>query len=338
MKHWLFAGKRCFHSISFPFMIFMMILVLPLTAGLGQVSEQLPAGVVDLDGSVLSQRIVAELAKNGFVRYEAETVLTEAVGTGEADCGIILPEGLSSMMEQGTLGKNIRVICSAQSMAKDMYLGHVSAALFAELAPYITAKELEPFGIPVEAVLEEYHAMLADGYAFSFELLTEAGLPAPENVHAESLMLGVTAVLLYIAISMTVAELVHKDMKSVALRIGRKQALCRVLIPGITLRLCFLWLATATGLFFAEPVTDGFRETTLILPALIYCLLTSGLSLVLALLCSDSRVLYLLLFVVLIAAVVICPIYIDIAVVSPILEKLRNLIPVYWLWKIRLLF
>jgi len=58
----------------------------------------------------------------------------------------------------------------------------------------------------------------------------------------------------------------------------------------------------------------------------------------LALLCSDSRVLYLLLFVVLIAAVVICPIYIDIAVVSPVLGKIRNMIPVYWLWKISLIF
>jgi len=338
MKHWLFAGKRCFHSISFPLMILMMILVLPLTAGLGQVSEQLPAGVVDLDGSVLSKRIVAELAKNGFVCYEGEAVLTEAVGTGEADCGIILPEGLSSMMEQGILGKNIRVICSAQSMAKDMYLGQVSATLFAELAPYITAKELEPFDIPTEAVLEEYHAMLADGYAFSFELLTETGLPAPENVHAESLMLGVTAVLLYIAISMTVAELVHKDVKSVALRIGRKQAVCRVLIPGVTLRLCLLWLATAAGLLLSEPVTDGFQETTLILPALAYSLLITGFSLILALCCPDSRVLYLLLFVVLIASVVICPIYIDIAVVSPVIEKIRNLIPVYWLWKICLIF
>ena len=338
MKHWLFAGKRCFHSISFPLMILMMILVLPLTAGLGQVSEQLPAGVVDLDGSVLSERIVAELAKNGFVRYEAEAALTEAVGTGEADCGIILPEGLSSMMEQGILGKNIRVICSAQSMAKDMYLGHVSATLFAELAPYITAKELEAFEIPSDEVLEEYHEMLAGGYTFSFELLTEAGLPAPENVHAESLMLGVTAVLLYIAISMTVAELVHKDVKSVALRIGQKQALCSVLLPGITVRLGLLCLATVAGLLFSEPVTEGFQETTLLVPALLYSLLIAGLSVGLALLCSDSRVLYLLLFVVLIAAVVICPIYIDIAVVSPVLGKIRNLIPVYWLWKISLIF
>ena len=338
MKHWLFAGKRCFHSISFPIMMVMLILVLPLAAGLGRVSEQLPAGVVDMDGSALSQRIVAELTKNGFVCFDEVAVLTEAVGNGEADCGVILPEGLTSMMEQGAIGKEIQVICSAQSMAKDMYLGHVSAALFAELAPYITAKELEAYEIPVAAVLEEYHTMLADGYAFSFELLTEDGLPAPENVHAESLMLGVTAVLLYIAISMTVAELVHKDMKSVALRIGKKQALCMVLVPGLILRLCFLWIATATGLLISEPITDGFSESSLLIPALLYSLLICILSLLLALLCPDSRVLYLLLFVVLIAAVVICPIYIDIAVISPVLEKLRNLIPIYWLWKICLIF
>ena len=338
MKHWLFAGKRCFHSISFLLMIIMMILVLPLTAGLGRVSEQLPAGVVDMDGSALSQRIAAELVKNGFVRYETEQVLTEAVGNGEADCGVVLPQGLASMMEQGAVGKNIWVICSAQSMAKDMYLGHVSAALFAELAPYITAKELEQFGIPAKEVVEEYHAMLSEGYAFSFEILTEDGIPVPENVHARSLMLGVTAVLLFIAISMTVAELVHKDMKSVALRVGKKQAFCRVLLPGLILRLVLLWIATVAGLLIAEPITDGFNETSLIVPALLYGLLICVLSLVLAMLCSDSRVLYLLLFVVLIAAVVLCPIYIDIAVISPVLEKLRNLIPIYWLWKICLIF
>jgi len=338
MKHWLFAGKRCLHSISFLIMIGLIILMLPLTAGLGRMSEQCPAGVVDLDGSTLSQRIVAELSKNGFVCYADEHTLTDAVGSGEADCGIVLPEGLSSMLEQGVLGKSIRVICSAQSMAKDMYLGHVSATLFAEIAPFITAQELEAFEIPKEAVLKEYHAMLAEGYAFSFDILTEAGLPAPENVHAESLMLGVTAVLLYIVISMTVTELVHKDVKRVAGRIGRKQALNRVLIPGLTLRLCLLWLATLAGLLLSEPVTEGFQEMTLMVPVLVYSLLISGLSLGFAILCPDDRVLYLLLFAVLIAAVVLCPIYIDVAVVSPVLEKIRNLIPVYWLWKIRLIF
>jgi len=338
MKHWLFAGKRCLHSISFLIMIGIIIVVLPFAAGLGKVSGQLPAGVVDMDKSVLSQRIVTELSENGFVYYTDEEALTDAIGDGKADCGVVLPKGLSSLMEQGALGNNIRVICSAQSMAKDMYLGHVSAALFAELAPYITAKELEPLDIPMETVLKEYHTMLAEGYAFSFEILTEAGLPVPENVHAESLMLGVTAILLYIAISMTVADVVHKDGSSVKGRIGKKQVICRVVLPGITLRLCLLWIATAAGLLLSEPVTDGFEELTLLVPALVYSLLIVGFSLIVALLCPDSRALYLLLFVVLIAAVVICPIYIDIAIVSPVLAKLRNLIPVYWLWKISLIF
>lgn len=338
MKYWLFAGKRCLHSISFPVMLLMIIMVLPLTAGLGKVSGQLPAGVVDLDGSALSKRVVTELSKNGFICYEEESVLTEAVGTGEADCGIVLPKGLSSQMALGALGEKIRVICSAQSTARDMYLGHVSAVLFAELAPYITAKELASYGIPAEAVLEEYHTMLADGYAFTFEVQTKEGIPAPENIQAESLMLGVTAVLLFIAVSMTVAELVHKDVSCVVLRIGRRLALCRILIPGIVLRLSALWIAAVVGLALSEPVTDGVREMSLAMPALLYSLLIGVLSLMLALLCKDSRVLYLLLFAVLVAAVVICPIYIDIAVVSPILGKIRNLIPVYWLWKICLIF
>ncbi len=338
MKHWLFAGKRCLHSISFLVMIGMIIVLLPFTAELGKVSGPLPAGVADMDESELSQRIVEELSKNGFVYYAGEQALTEAVRDGKADCGVVLPQGLSARIEQWEPGKEIRVICSAQTMAKEMYLGHVSAAVFTELAPYITAKELEAFDIPAEEVLEEYHAMLAEGYAFSFELRTQEGLPAPGNVHAESLMLGVTAVLLYIAISMSVAELVYKDMKSVAHRIGKKLALSRVLVPGLILRLVLFWLATVAGLLISEPITDGFNELSLLIPALLYGLLIAALSLAVALFCPNSRVLYLLLFVVVVAAVVLCPIYIDIAVVSPMLEKLRNLIPVYWLWKICLIF
>ena len=338
MKHWFFAGKRCLSSISFPVMLFMIAALLPFAARLGRVSGQLPAGVVDLDKSGLSERVSNALQENGFVIYETEEALEYAVGNSQADCGIVLPEGFSRMTEQAETERSIRVICSLQSTAKDMYLGHVTAAIFAEVAPYITAKELAPFGIPAEEVLKEYHTMLSDGYVFSFDILTEEGLPVPENVHAESLMTGVTAVLLYIACSVAATGLVHKEMQSVALRIGKRRAVSHVLIPGITIRLLLLGLAVTAGLLLAEPVTDGFCEKSLLVPALLYSIVITVFALGLSLLCRDSRVLYLLLFAVLTASVVLCPIYIDVTVLSPALEKIRNLVPVYWLWKICLIF
>ena len=140
--------------------------------------------------------------------------------------------------------------------------------------------------------------MLADGYAFSFEVLTKDGIPAPENVRAKSLMIGVTAVLLYIAVSMTTVELVHKDVRRIALRIGKKDAVQHVLLPGIMVRMVLLCIAAVAGLLLAEPITEGFAETGLVAPVLVYSALITVMSLWMTVVWKDSRALYLLLFVV----------------------------------------
>ncbi len=338
MRQLLFAIKRCFHSVSLLLMMLLLVAILPLAAQLGKVPEQLPAGVLDLDQTPLSQRITNELLGNNFVLYTEEAELLEAVECAEVDCGVVLPEGLATKIADGTVEKQVKVIRSPQSMTAELYLGHVSAGLFSELAPYITANALQQYEIPEEEVLAVYHAMLAEGYAFSFEVLAEDGLPVPENARARSLMIGVTAVLLYIAISTTTVDLIHREARSLLPGIGLKKSICHIFLPGIVVRLALLCLAAAAGLLLSERVTTGFSETELILPACIYCLLIGGVSVVAAGLCRDTRVLYLLLFVVMIAAVVICPIYIDISVVGPVFVRIRNFVPIYWLWKICLIF
>lgn len=338
MRSALLAVKRCMADVPFLIGLILIIGMLPLVATLGQVPEQLPAGILNRDTGAMSKRITKQLLEAGFEQYTEEDLLIRAVEEGELDCGIIFPEGLEEKAIAGELEQDIRVICSPQSLAEELYLGRVSASLFEEIAPYITAAELEPLGIPEEAVLEVYWNMIEEGYSFSFEILTESGLPVPENKKAKDLMTGTLAVLLYILVTMTVITAVHKDMKNLLPKLGRGKSILHVLVPDLAIRLPLILAAMVIGLVLAEPVSVGTSELTLILPACLYSVVLMLTAVASALICPDTRVLYLLVFVVLIASVVICPIYIDITVLDPALALVREFTPVYWLWKISLLF
>lgn len=338
MKAWSFALKRCFSDTAFVFVLFMILFLLPLAAILGKVPEQLPAGVLDHDRSELSERVVEQLVQENFVVFEEEESLYRAVEAGELDCGVILPRGLQEIIRTGSVCGDVKVIRSAQSLTEELYMGQVSACLFAEIAPYITAEQLRKFDIPQEEVLDKYHDRLGQGYLFSFEILSQDALPIPENIKAKSLMTGVAAVMSYIVASLAVITVVHKDMRSMLPKLGKKACAKYVMAPSLVIRTLMICTAMVIGIIAAEPLTSGNTETQMILPVCLYTVVIVLVLLSVSLICPDTRILYLLLFVVLTASVVICPIYIDITVLSPVFAQVREFVPVYWLWKICLLF
>ena len=337
MKSLLLAVKRCITDVSFCIGLILMMGILPLVAVLGKVPEQLPAGILNLDTSDMSGRITERLLESGFELFTEEETLIQAVEDGKLDCGFIFSEGLGQKAVKESLEQDVKVICSPQSLAEELYLGQVSACLFEEIAPYITAREVQAFGISEKEVLDAYWKRIERGFAFSFEILTENGLPVMENQKDKDLMTGTLAVLLFILVTMTAITTVHKDMRKLFPKLGKLKSVIHVMLPDLTIRLPIICGATVIGLILAEPITPGTTETALIFPACIYCILTALTAIIVALICPDTRVLYLLVFVVLIASVVICPIYIDITVLNPALALAREFTPVYWLWKIGVL-
>ncbi len=338
MKAWTFAVKRCLSDVAFILALLLILILLPFTASLGKIPAQLPAGVVDRDGSTLSKRVVEQLLQDSFVAFEEEEDLYRAVASGELDCGVILPFGLQGKIEAKSLREDIKVIRSAQSLTEELYMGQVSACLFAEVAPYITAEELQQLDISREEVLVKYHDRMRQGYVFSFEILSQDTLPIPENIKAKSLMTGVVAVMIYIVASLAVITVVHKDTKSLIAKLGKKACVRHVMFPALVIRTLMICGAAIVGIVAAEPLTSGNREIQMILPVCLYTVLIVLVLLFVSLICPDTRILYLLIFVVLTASVVICPIYIDITVLSPAFALVREFVPVYWLWKICLIF
>jgi len=338
MKAWELAIKRCVSDVAFMSALLLILILLPLTANLGKVTAQLPAGVVDEDRSIVSKRVMEQLLQDNFVPFEDEEDLYQAVKAGDLDCGVVLPAGLQEKIEAKSLNGEIKVIRSAQSLTEELYMGQVSACLFAQIAPYITAEELHALDISREEVLIKYHNRMKQGYVFSFEILSQDALPIPENTKAKSLMTGVVAVMIYIVTSLAVITVVHKDARSLLPKLGKKDCVRYVVLPSLVIRTLMICGAITIGIMAAEPLTSGNSEMQMILPACFYAVLLVMVLLLLSLICPDTRVLYLLIFVVLTASVVICPIYIDITVLSPVFSFVREFVPVYWLWKICLIF
>ena len=77
-------------------------------------------------------------------------------------------------------------------------------------------------------------------------------------------------------------------------------------------------------------VLAGFPE--LLLPTVIYCTVIWGVGLMVYTILWSMKRCYLLLPVLVIASTAVCPVYADLSLLLPWLEKVRMVVPVYWLW------
>lgn len=325
MKMLSFTLKRTLLRPAFLILLVVCAAAIALSASKTAVGSVPPAGVVDLADSVQSRRMVAYLEEQGFVCGTDSGVMYEQVRQGELDCAAILPADFSRRLEQGQLEGCIRFISAPASYSPDLYKNHVAAAVFREYAPYLTAQMFEGTAVTQEKVLAQYEGMFADGYAFSFEVLTADGGAVPEDARTRSLTTGAAALLLFALILTAGADLMNASFRDTLGRLGWRNTLAAVVLPGVLLRaLCDL-LAGAVGLLLA-----GMPE---LLPALIgYTLLLTAVGLLLAAVLPDVRYLYILLPLLLIFSLALCPVFTDAALVMPALARVRLFLPTYWLW------
>lgn len=320
-----FTLKRILLRPTFLILLVVCAAAIALSATKTAVGSVPPAGVVDLADSVQSRRMVAYLEEQGFICGTDAEAMREQVRQGELDCAVILPADFSQRLEQGKLEECIRFISAPASYSPDLYKNHVAAAVFREYAPYLTAQMFEGTPVTQEEVLAQYEGMFADGYAFSFEMLTADGGAVPEDTRARSLTMGAAALLLFALILTAGADLMSASFRDALGRLGWSKTLAAVVLPGVLLRALCALLAGAVGLLLA-----GMPE---LLPALIgYTLLLTAVSLLLAAVLPDVKYLYILLPLLLIFSLALCPVFTDVTLVVPALARVRLCLPPYWLW------
>ncbi len=319
MKILLFAGKRVLGSRAFVIMLAVYAAAIFAASLPGAAGSAPPAGVYCADDSAAAGRIVSYLTENGFILCDNEDSLRTQVEQGELDCGIILPDGLFRMIEAGDTGGCVTVVAGPLSLVPQLYQSHAAAALYKECAPYIAARQLEE--LPGEELLEEYERRFESGYVFSFELLTVDGA-ALREINEPTLMMAAAALLLFALLIGTGADTVGRDL---LLRIGVSRALWTVLLPGVLARGFLAAAAGSIGLLLAG-------EPELIAPLAAYTTVLCALVILLAAVMPEQHDRHILLAVLLIASLALCPVFGDITVFSPLLQKVRWLLPPWWFY------
>ena len=317
-------GKRALRRL----LIFLLLLAAPLVAVQVSTAETSPpAGFCLTEETESAERIREYLLKNGFVAVDDPAMLLEQVRRGDLDCGAIFPEDLTRRITQGDLKQSVEFYTSPSSFSPDLYKSHVAAILFREYVPYICASAFEETSVTRDEVLAEYETMFAQGYVFSFDVVTAGHVPEGQAFRNQSMALGATAILLLAVLFALAAETADRAVIQLLPRLGLWKSITRVLLPETAVNLAFAAIFAGGGLALV-----GLTEYWL--PTAVYCMAVWGCGVVLYGVLWSAKRIYVLLPVLVIAAAALCPIYTDLSLLLPWLNRVRMVLPPYWLWRI----
>lgn len=307
-------------------LIFALLLVAPVLAVQVSTAESPPsAGFYLVEESPAAERVREHLLKNGFVPIDDPEALLEQVRQGALDCGAAFPEDISARISQGQLKGSVDFYRSPTSFSPDLYKSHIAAILFREYVPYICASAFAQTTVTQEEVLAEYEAMFDYGYVFSFDVVTSGGDREGQAVKNKTMAIGASAILTFAALFAMAAETADRAVMQLLPRLGLWKSITRVLLPETTAQLALAAIFAGGGLALA-----GLPE--LWLPAAVYCVAVWSCGIVLYSILWSAKRIYVLLPVLVIASAALCPIYTDLSILLPWLNRVRLALPAYWLW------
>jgi len=326
-----FALKRTCTSKAFMLFLLLMAAAVFAASFYGSFAGLPPAGIYNAGSGELSQKVVGLLSERGFVEYGSEEQMYLALQQGKIDCAAGMPADFDKRFQTGDLHEIISFVSSTSSFAPMIYKSHISSVLFSEYAPYITAESLAEYNIPQAEVLQKYEAMLADGYAFSFELLLADGM-SPSDSKAHNLMTGAAAILLFIAVCIFSVPLIQEAFSALSLRIGKRRSLLHIILPNLCVRAFFSAFAAVLGFGLAGAFHADVFCFSLIPAVFVYCLLLMAAILIFAVIMPQAGTLNIFLTLLTLLSLAVCPLFVDISLLSPLLITLRYALPCYWLW------
>ena len=307
-------------------LIFALLLVAPVLAVQVSIGESPPpAGFYLVDESPTAERVREHLLKNGFVSIDDPETLLEQVRHGVLDCGAVFPGDFSARLSQGQLKGSVDFYRSPTSFSPDLYKSHIAAILFREYVPYICASAFAQTPVTQEEVLAEYEAMFDYGYVFSFDVVASGGDREGQTVKNKAMAIGASAILVFAVLFALAAETADRAVLQMLPRLGLWKSVTRVLLPETAVQLALATIFAGGGLTLA-----GLPECWL--PVAVYCVAVWGCGIVLYSILWSAKRIYVLLPVLVIASAALCPIYTDLSILLPWLNRVRLVLPAYWLW------
>lgn len=288
---------------------------MPLAGALGTAPPPEGAAFYIVPGSLPAADAAAlrrHLLALHFAGAADEAALREGLRDGRWGCGLLLQGGEATLLH------------TENAANVPLWQGAAMAALFSVHAPYLTARALEPAGIPADAARARYDALFDREAPFTVEISRVDGLaPADSLPRDRMLMAGAAACLLGAVFA--AAMPVCADAVLLRRRISDDSARRRCLAAQLGLRVLLLALATILGAALAGWPGLAPRLTVYLLLCTLLALLALRLTRSPGAVSVGAALLCLLI-------PVLCPVYVDLGLAVPRLAPVQKLFLPYWLF------
>ncbi|MCQ2406183.1 MAG: hypothetical protein MJ067_03085 [Oscillospiraceae bacterium] len=313
--------KRRLLSPAFIVLLLVCLTAIPFISSLGGDTGFPPAGFF-AEGDDGVSLILSERFENlGYTPYEDYDELCEDVLSGRLDCGVFIPENISSLFERGKAPYG-EIFASSSASRLSLRRAETLAVFFSEKAAYTCYASLEG-AFELSEVREVYEERLRGEKAFSFDIETSSGgAPADTDRPYRLALLGGCSFLLLFSF-FGLCSPAAADIKTMARRLSGRKLVSELVLPELlSVILLSLLVSSLSALLCGLPeliLPFGLYSLALIIPAMALFLIRPSLAAVYCILCFF-------------AAPAVCPVFTDIALSLPVVAKLRLFLASCWLW------
>ena len=321
-----------------PLFLFMLAFLCFCVLFFGSIEKQVTipkTGVTLIDTDPEAQSLYERLCADGFIPYENESVMCEAIRTGEIAMGVSVNEGLTGRMKAGDMEGATKLFCTPTTSFITVTSLRISAHLGDIYAPYLTERMMQSYGITLtnEQVREYMDTCYAEDAQFEFVFSDMDGKPLERASYSQSLIFGMLAVLLFCLFALCTCTEKDESYRNLHDRLGARRAFFGVLLPSYAAKYA-VCLAVTGGACYACHLIYGTDVSSLFGRCALYLFFLMGVgALLYAVLYYISRV-QLVVMIVSVMSLGICPIFVDLGFYAKIPEFARMLLPPYFFYKI----
>ena len=333
-------------------LFFLLILILiPIVSFIGSRKEALSkeqetkVALFARDDDVVACASIEDLLAmdSGYTFYlcESEEELISQVRSGDAECGYIFDENLSEKIKKEKYKENIIVVQKSNSMLANLINETVFSAFFKQFTKitalnYVANNEkfaaMDPEGfLQLEGAFEQYTK--GDSvFKVSFEMLGDGeSLDETEVIETKAAhfpLRNIMAVLIMAGAMLGVLNWLNDREKGVFAPMKRDFILVSrplyILIPAL-----LLGVSTIVSLMACGESVFVLRE---ILGMILYVLLLTILGMVCCLVIKKSFTIISAMPVMIMGSLLVCPVFIDLALYIPVLKWVRYFfVPYYYM-------
>lgn len=319
-------------------MFFLSILLLPvLILFLGMLTEQ---GETEWKVALYSEeKGISEsvcqrlINKSGFIQFyecESEEEMKKAIISKQAECGVFFQEGFQQAVETFHFDDEVILYYSPSSIAQKMVREEVFATTLAEVNETLLScfmdKQTEMNDAKTDILLRYYEQYIKDGNVFHFDY-QEMKSDYRESGALKIVLTpvrGMLAIFIWAEILLSVL-LIYGDEKNGIYKVMRQRRrwycqLCILGIPSIVTSAVTLIVLQFSHILYQMPILSIGEEILWLAGYSVLCIL---FAMSIYYCCRNSAVYVLSVTVLLIAGVVLCPVFFSLQMLAPRLSMIQ---------------